>query len=264
MKFATFRTTIAVALGIFLSSAGASAQESIEYYATDAVGSVRVVFDSIGAVESRMDYEPFGEPVFQPTVKPKEQFAGWLHDEETDLGYAKARQYQSHTGRFTTVDPMFSASEPQSWNRYSYGLNSPLVFVDPAGADPISVTSVPGCDTFICDWDAERQFWGGFFSPPVYGEIPFVTHSDLAAARANAYRAAHLSTSTGGSGGGDTGGTDDGGGDGGDPGDSGGPGHIVALRPFRAAFLLPIGPALKTVSSGKYSSAMTSQPFPTC
>ena len=39
-------------------------------------------------------------------------------------------------GRFTSVDPLMAsakASEPQTWNRYSYGLNNPLRFTDPTG-----------------------------------------------------------------------------------------------------------------------------------
>ena len=34
--------------------------ESIEYYGLDAIGSVRVVFDSSGTILGRMDYGPFG------------------------------------------------------------------------------------------------------------------------------------------------------------------------------------------------------------
>ncbi len=39
-------------------------------------------------------------------------------------------------GRFTTPDPLAASAKriiPQSWNRYSYVLNNPLLFVDPSG-----------------------------------------------------------------------------------------------------------------------------------
>lgn len=57
-------------------------------------------------------------------------------DIETGLDYAQARYYGSTQGRFTSPDPMLSSgkpSEPQSWNRYAYVLNNPLMFTDPSG-----------------------------------------------------------------------------------------------------------------------------------
>jgi RHS repeat-associated protein len=76
-------------------------------------------------------------------------------DIETGLDYFEARYYSSTQGRFTSVDPfnlpldtqqaaernserarsLFNAylSQPQQWNRYSYGINNPLLYVDPTG-----------------------------------------------------------------------------------------------------------------------------------
>ena len=57
-------------------------------------------------------------------------------DDESGLDYAKARYYSSQHGRFTGVDPALESAVwriPQSWNRYAYVLNNPLVFVDPNG-----------------------------------------------------------------------------------------------------------------------------------
>ena len=45
-----------------------------------------------------------------------------------------ARYYSPNLGRFASVDPVGgSVGSSQSWNRYSYVLNSPLNFVDPDG-----------------------------------------------------------------------------------------------------------------------------------
>jgi hypothetical protein len=44
--------------------------------------------------------------------------------------------YDKNHGRFTSPDPALSSgreSLPQSWNRYVYGLNNPLRFIDPLG-----------------------------------------------------------------------------------------------------------------------------------
>jgi RHS repeat-associated protein len=57
-------------------------------------------------------------------------------DTETGLDFAKARYFGNSFGRFTSPDPLMSSARPsipQSWNRYTYALNSPLKFVDPSG-----------------------------------------------------------------------------------------------------------------------------------
>jgi len=53
--------------------------------------------------------------------------------------YFGARYYSAPVGRFTTVDPSMTIQEnvldPQRWNRYAYGRNNPLRYVDPDGRD---------------------------------------------------------------------------------------------------------------------------------
>ena len=47
-------------------------------------------------------------------------------------GYMHARYYSPNLGRFLSVDPVGGkVGSSQSWNRYSYVTNNPLVFVDP-------------------------------------------------------------------------------------------------------------------------------------
>jgi hypothetical protein len=53
-----------------------------------------------------------------------------------------AREYKPWLGRFLTTDPKRASSSlraPQSFNRYSYGLNNPLKYVDPDGKAPVAV-----------------------------------------------------------------------------------------------------------------------------
>jgi RHS repeat-associated protein len=122
-------------------AARASAQEVIEYYATDAVGSIRVVFDPSGNVKARSDYLPFGEEWQAATPGgplPTQRFTGQQRDAEEGLDNFNARSYATRMGRMTTVDPVFSGTyEPQRWNRYAYALNNPLSYSDPTGLDPI-------------------------------------------------------------------------------------------------------------------------------
>ena len=117
-----------------LVPARASAQtDVIEYYGVDALGSVRVVFDSAGNLINRMDYGPFGEQLAGSTFS-RRVYAQLFRDGETGQDYAEARMYEVRTGRFAAPDPVFgSTADPQQWNRYAYALNSPLIFTDPTG-----------------------------------------------------------------------------------------------------------------------------------
>jgi RHS repeat-associated protein len=57
-------------------------------------------------------------------------------DIETGLDYFEARYFSSVQGRFTGVDPLTGSAKPempQSWNRYSYCINNPLLYIDPSG-----------------------------------------------------------------------------------------------------------------------------------
>jgi hypothetical protein len=56
--------------------------EQVEYYALDAIGSVRTVFDASGAVAARLDYEPFGKQVSASNAGPDRKFAGLFRDAE--------------------------------------------------------------------------------------------------------------------------------------------------------------------------------------
>jgi RHS repeat-associated protein len=58
------------------------------------------------------------------------------HDSESGTDHAQFRQYGNTQGRFMSPDPYdgsYDASNPQSFNRYAYALNSPLSYVDPSG-----------------------------------------------------------------------------------------------------------------------------------
>lgn len=98
-------------------------------------------------ITARHDYHPFGEEIVasqrsaglgyaDDTVR--KQFTGYERDNEIDLDFAQARYYNPMHGRFTSPDPYLPSALveiPQSWNRYSYVLNKPFVYVDPSGED---------------------------------------------------------------------------------------------------------------------------------
>ena len=66
----------------------------------------------------------------------RQKFTGYQRDEETDLDFAEARYYYNGHGRFTAVDPLTTSGksdDPQTFNRYAYTMNRPLVLTDSSG-----------------------------------------------------------------------------------------------------------------------------------
>jgi RHS repeat-associated protein len=112
------------------------------YYHTDMLGSVAHLTDSSGDSQWTYGYEPYG------AVKTETQddagapanpirFTGELQD-ETGLTHLRARQYDSTTGRFLSLDPLAPRAASASVSSYAYVSNRPTAFVDPGG-----LTSVP-------------------------------------------------------------------------------------------------------------------------
>lgn len=119
------------------------------YLSVDHLGSTRLVTDSNGDVTGRYDFLPFGEELWGGTggrttdmkyrsgpdgFSPK--FTGQMRDTESRLDYFNARYYSPEQGRFMSADPENAgaeATDPQTWNGYSYVANNPLNYTDPSG-----------------------------------------------------------------------------------------------------------------------------------
>jgi len=147
---------------------GTSANDQkVQWLISDQLGTPRMILDQTGSLANmkRHDYLPFGEELFAPTGGRsaamgysgsdgvRQQFTEKERDVETGLDYFLARYYSSTQGRFTGVDPYDinlekqltsdpSAAEsvfreyisiPQQWNRYSYAVNNPFLYLDPTG-----------------------------------------------------------------------------------------------------------------------------------
>jgi RHS repeat-associated protein len=128
-----------------------SNQPKVSYLTADHLGSPRIITDAMGKVISRHDYLAFGDEVTNTLGNVggrnstngygveddiRKQYTGYEKDEESDLDFAQARYYNGKHGRFTSVDPLTASAnvkDPQTFNRYSYGLNSPYKFTDPLG-----------------------------------------------------------------------------------------------------------------------------------
>jgi RHS repeat-associated protein len=142
----------------------------INYLTADCMGTPRVITNSAGVVIGRHDYLPFGEELpatyggrsgvvgYPPTDTLRQKFTQKERDIETQLDYFLARYYSSILGRFTSVDPKQAGAvneDPQSWNAYSYGRSSPLLYSDPDGKKYLI------CDAYgkNCTETSDDDFW---------------------------------------------------------------------------------------------------------
>ncbi|WP_158755822.1 RHS repeat-associated core domain-containing protein, partial [Dyella sp. S184] len=110
---------------------------TINYVTADQLGTPRAVSNSAGTVIWQWAYQgnPFGEQ--QPTSSTgyvlNLRYPGQYYDVETGLLYNGARYYESATGRFLQADP---AGFRGGIGLYVYGLNNPLMYIDPTGLMP--------------------------------------------------------------------------------------------------------------------------------
>ena len=122
----------------------------MEYYQTDALGSVRLVTTSSSTTSFASNYSPFGVnygmtgfELLQYTEKP--------YDSLTGLYYYGARFYSPSIDRFITQDTYPGGlTDPLSLNRYIYARDNPMKYVDPTGHKLAWITgtdSVVGTDT---------------------------------------------------------------------------------------------------------------------
>ncbi|MBK8147632.1 MAG: RHS repeat-associated core domain-containing protein [Acidobacteria bacterium] len=98
----------------------------------------------------------------------RQDYTGYQKDNESGLEYAQARYYNTAHGRFTSVDPLTASAtirDPQSFNRYSYVLNSPYKFTDPLGLIPGFVNNSGGsyCSAAASNCDFGGHLDGSWF-----------------------------------------------------------------------------------------------------
>ncbi|MBK7706052.1 MAG: hypothetical protein IPN69_23340 [Acidobacteria bacterium] len=166
VKKITWNTQGVTETTIFVYSAGKLVAEysntqvpvpnrTTRYLTEDHLGTPRVITDSEGNVISRRDFLPFGEEItpdigsrasvaaYQPTNDSvRQKFTGYQKDTETGLDFAEARMYENRHGRFTAVDPLLASGKsanPQTFNRFVYCTNRPLVCVDSDGKKPVYI-----------------------------------------------------------------------------------------------------------------------------
>lgn len=118
--------------------------QAVAYLHHDHLGSVAAVSDGAGAVVERMAYDPWGK---RRHTDGQKDSTDALYGQTTDRGYTmhehldemgvihmNGRVYDPNIGRFMSADPHIQYPDNlQSFNRYSYVLNNPLLYTDPSG-----------------------------------------------------------------------------------------------------------------------------------
>ncbi len=111
------------------------------HFSVDHLGTPRLITDGNRNRLAYHVYYPFGEEAttFNQDVE-RLKFTGHERDlnnlfgPDDDLDYMHARFCSPQTARFLAVDPAGGdAGKPQSWNRYAYVQDNPLLYTDPNG-----------------------------------------------------------------------------------------------------------------------------------
>jgi RHS repeat-associated protein len=122
----------------------------------DHLGSASLTTDVSGQKVAEMRYLPFGATRWMSGMMPTDRrYTGQREVPAIGLHDYNARMYWPAAGRFVSADTVVPGPDnPQQFNRYTYVLNSPLVFNDPTGHAPScsAAPELPGCDGAKTTW----------------------------------------------------------------------------------------------------------------
>jgi len=155
------------------------------YIGRDYLGSIVNLYDSAGNPVEQNYYDAWGnlgnyqtQAIYladdQPTLLLGRGYTGHEHLPGFGLINMNARLYDPMLGRFLAPDPYVQAPEfSQSFNRYTYALNNPLVYVDENGEFLFGFIAgfwkgvFTGKNVFKSAWEGgvnEVKIWGGLFT----------------------------------------------------------------------------------------------------
>jgi RHS repeat-associated protein len=149
------------------------------YVVSDPLGSTLVMLNNVGTVTDRFYFQPFGKRInadgtaFSGALGPmKNGFTGQESDEAFGLVNFRGRMYDPALKRFISADPHVTfPGFGQSWNPYSYVLNSPISFTDPSGLDTFVCNNAGAC--YLSSGDGGSGGSGGDTAGDYTGTGPF-------------------------------------------------------------------------------------------
>jgi RHS repeat-associated protein len=109
----------------------------VHFLGGDHQGTAMVAIDAVTGTIMRRRTTSFGEDRSGPAVWPNQRgFVGGIQDPSTGLIQLGARPYDPGLGRFLSVDPVTSPSQPQQMQGYGYADHNPVTLADPDGRMP--------------------------------------------------------------------------------------------------------------------------------
>ena len=116
----------------------------VEFYASavahfqhqDWLGTERLRTTYNGGVEGTFSSLPFGDGYSVSGADDDGYHFAGMDQDSTSNDHAQFRQYSNMAGRWMSPDPYrgsYAPTNPQSMNRYAYGMNSALAYTDPSG-----------------------------------------------------------------------------------------------------------------------------------
>jgi RHS repeat-associated protein len=152
VSWSTFKDYVYRGSTLLAEADSATLGGAVRHFHTDHLGSVRAVTNASGQRIAYHLYYPYGQELtaFNQDIE-RMKFTGHERDLASlagagdDLDYMHARHYSLITGRFLSVDPVYSAKpeRPQSWNRYAYALDNPIRYFDADGREIGDFTTPP-------------------------------------------------------------------------------------------------------------------------
>ena len=118
---------------------------NLHYICRNYLGSITQVTNSNGTLQQELSYDAWGRlrdpntlitylPDMEPELLLGRGYTGHEHLTMFGLVNMNARLYDPAVGRFLSPDPYVQAPDfTQSYNRFSYAMNNPLVYVDEDG-----------------------------------------------------------------------------------------------------------------------------------
>ena len=138
------------------------------YYLYDGRGSVADVINTKGQAKDKYNYEPYGVTYhgghWGSSATHYENFYGYNGEDYNRLSglqYLRARYYEPETGRFLTRDSYLGdIMEPLTLNRYAYGVNNPIMNIDPSGHWPKWVSKLGNKISSAASslWEGTKKF----------------------------------------------------------------------------------------------------------
>jgi RHS repeat-associated protein len=143
-----------------LGRIGEIAGTSWEYHLGDALGSVRQLINSSGAVSFVQTYQPYGEILSSNGEADNSYgFTGEMSG-PNGLIYLRTRYVDTASGRFLTRDSKIGDYyRPLSLNRWSYVEANPIMFTDPSGKS----AGFEGPLSFAMCFDLHSGTYGRFY-----------------------------------------------------------------------------------------------------